>query len=73
MARKTMAPFSSYPLKTCENPECNFGPSGARQTFKPTTPWQSCCSTYCRNRKATLKRKAKRESEKSESEKPFEP
>lgn len=73
MTRKTMTPFSTYSPRLCENPDCDLGPGGTRRTFTPTTPWQTCCSPYCRNRKATLKRKAKRDAEKAEEGKPFEP
>jgi hypothetical protein len=64
---KPMAPFSVYPARVCENPDCKTGPNNTRANFVPTTPWQLCCSTSCRMRLAYLKRKAKKKSEESGS------
>lgn len=62
---KKMAPFPTLEPRLCANPECKTGPGNTRATYTPTTPWQHCCTTACRMRMAYLKRKAKKESEKS--------
>lgn len=60
MESKPMAPFSTYPERTCDNPDCKKGKGGKPRVYSPKSPWQRTCCDECRNRRNYLDRKAKR-------------
>lgn len=45
--RRNAMPFGEYELRVCGNRDCG-------KKFKPTTPWQECCSKECRMHRAYL-------------------
>lgn len=50
--RAEAMPFGEYDPKFCGNKDCPDRQAGRK--FKPTTPWQECCSKECRMHKAYL-------------------
>lgn len=64
---KPMTPFREYAERLCDNPDCKLGPNGTRRQFKPNTPWQDCCEPACRQHRNYLRRKAEKESGKSDA------